>query len=274
MYLNRCDEDLLMSNFIENTLCDILKNIGNGKSQITIIGVGSGEGNHDLEMISQLSLKHPRVLLDYKVVEPSGQQLQHFRETVARTSNLEHVKFTWNQMSTSEFEEQWRRTNVPEKADFIHMVQMMYFVEDPAAVIGFFHGLLNKNGKLLIVQASSENIVIRAMKAVHGQLSQIEGFSFLSAADIKRVLDVGGVTYQSYELQTDIDVTECFSEGDENGELLLDFLTSVQDFSKKASPELRAEVLRLLRDPQRSVEREGRVLVNSSAEALVVDASH
>lgn len=68
-----------------------------------------------------------------------------------------------------------------------------------------------------------------------------------------------------------MDITECFTPGDEKGELLLDFLTEALDFSKTALPELRAGVMDLLRHPDCSVESNGRVMFNNNLGAIVLN---
>uniref|UniRef100_A0A8C6UYZ2 Histamine N-methyltransferase n=1 Tax=Neogobius melanostomus TaxID=47308 RepID=A0A8C6UYZ2_9GOBI len=271
LYLERSSEHQCTRDFIHNTLPDILASVGTGKSQLNVIGVGSGEGTIDLEMLSQLCQKHPGVLVDNVVVDPSSQQLNDYKVMVSQKPDLEHITFTWNKMTASEFEEQWRQKNVTKKADFIHMVQVLYFVKDPGATISFFQSLLDKKGKLLIALASGESGWGKLWRTFRSQLCYNE-HRFVTTADIKSLLDARGVPHQSYELQTGMDITECFTEGDQTGELLLDFLTKVQDFSRTASPELRQGVLRMLRDPQCSVETGGRVLFNGNCEVIVLDA--
>lgn len=43
---------------------------------------------------------------------------------VSQKPNLDYIKFTWNKMTSSEFEEQWRVKKMTKKADFIHMIQV------------------------------------------------------------------------------------------------------------------------------------------------------
>ena len=81
------------------------------------------------------------------------------------------------------------------------------------------------------------------------------------------------MSYQSYELPSQMDITECFIEGDEKGELLLDFLTEVLNFSRSASPELKAGVMDLLRHPDCSVESNGKVIFNNNLGVIVLDQS-
>lgn len=103
------------------------------------------------------------------------------------------------------------------------------------------------------------------------QLCNTEISQCVTTGDIKSILDCKGVSYQSFDLPSQMDITECFIEGDEKGELLLDFLTEVLDFSKTASQELRAGVLELLRHPDCSMEAEGRVIFNNNLGVIVID---
>ncbi|XP_022596600.1 histamine N-methyltransferase-like isoform X2 [Seriola dumerili] len=245
--------------------------IGDGKSHLNVIGVGSGAGEIDLKMLSELRMKHPGVTVDNEVVEPSSQQLHNYKVLVSQKPGLDYIKFTWNKMTASQFEEIWNVKKMTKKADFIHMIQMLYYVKDPGATVSFFQSLLNKNGKLLIILVSEESGWGKLWKTYREQLCNTEISQCVTAGDIKSFLDSNGVSYKSYELPSQLDITECFTEGDEKGELLLDFLTEVLDFSKTASPELKAGVTELLRHPDCSVVSDGKVIFNNNLGVIVLD---
>jgi histamine N-methyltransferase len=103
------------------------------------------------------------------------------------------------------------------------------------------------------------------------QLCNTEISQCVTTGDIKAYLDSKTVSYQNYKLPSQMDITECFTEGDQRGELLLDFLTEVLDFSSTAPPELKRGVLDLLKTPDCSKEVDGRVIFNNTLEVLVVD---
>ncbi|XP_034418328.1 histamine N-methyltransferase-like [Cyclopterus lumpus] len=271
LFLERSSEHQCMRDFIHNMLPDILASIGNGKSHLNVIGVGSGAGEIDLEMLSELRLKHPGVTVDNEVVEPSGTQLQNYKVVVSQKPGLDYIKFNWNQMTAIEFEEHWKVKKMTKKADFIHMIQMLYYVKDPGATMSFFRSLLDKNGKLLIILVSGESGWGKLWRTYRNQLCSPEISQCVTTGDLKSLLDSKGVSYQSYELPSQMDITECFTEGDEKGELLLDFLTEVLDFSKTASSELKAGVLELLRHPDCSVESNGKVIFNNNLGVIVID---
>nr|XP_040058003.1 histamine N-methyltransferase-like isoform X1 [Gasterosteus aculeatus aculeatus] len=276
LFLERSSEHQSMRDFIHNVLPDILGSIGNGKSHLNIIGVGSGAGEIDLEMLSELRLKYPEVTVDNEVVEPSGTQLQKYKGTifmslVSQKPALDYIKFSWNQMTAIEFEEHCKAKKTTKKADFIHMIQMLYYVKDPGATVNFFRSLLDKNGKLLIILVSGESGWEKLWRTYRTQLCNTEISQCVTTGDIKSLLDGQRVSYRSYELPSQMEITECFTDGDEKGELLLDFLTEVLDFSKTASPELKAGVLELLRHPDCSVESNGKVIFNNNLGVIVID---
>lgn len=95
--------------------------------------------------------------------------------------------------------------------------------------------------------------------------------TYVSSADIKRMLDSAGLKYQLHELPSDMDITCCFTEGDEDGELLLDFLTETLDFSKTAPPELKHQIMEELKKPGCSEKRNGKVLFNNNLSAIVIE---
>lgn len=111
----------------------------------------------------------------------------------------------------------------------------------------------------------------RLWRTYKKQLCYTELSQCVTTGDVRGFLDSKGVSYQNYELPSQLDITPCFTEGHEEGELLLDFLTEVLDFSATASPELKAGVLELLRRPDCSVEADGRVLFNNNLGVIVLD---
>uniref|UniRef100_A0AAZ3QWW2 Histamine N-methyltransferase n=1 Tax=Oncorhynchus tshawytscha TaxID=74940 RepID=A0AAZ3QWW2_ONCTS len=259
LFLECSSEHPCMQDFIHVILPDILASIGEGKANLHVMGVGSGSGEVDLEMFSELRLKHLAVTVDNQVVEPSAQQLHLYKVLVSQKPNLDYIKFTWNKMTATEFEKDWREKNYTKKMDFIHMIQMLYYVKDPC------------KGKLLIILVSGESGWGKHWKTFKTQLCNTESSHSVTTGDIKTYLDSKTVSYQSYELPSQIDITECFTEGDQRGELLLDFLTEVLNFSSTAPAELKARALELLRHPDCSKEVEGRVIFNNTLGVLVVD---
>ncbi|KAL0966878.1 hypothetical protein UPYG_G00301280 [Umbra pygmaea] len=270
LFLERSTEHKSMKDFIHGNLPDTLARIGKGKTHLNVMGVGSGAGEIDLEILSELHLKRPAVTVDYQVVEPNDKQIQLFQESVSQKPNLDYIKFNWNKMTAAEFEKHWKK-NYTKKMDFIHMIQVLYYMKDFAATVSFYQSLLDQDGKLFIILLTGESGWSKLKKNFKTQISTGDSQG-MTSSDLKTYLDSMGLSYHSYEQPSQFDITECFTEGDPRGELLLDFVTQVLDFSHTAPAELKAAVLEYLRHPDCSQEIEGRVLFNSNMDMLVVDA--
>ncbi|XP_068614019.1 histamine N-methyltransferase-like [Brachionichthys hirsutus] len=269
IFLERSSQFRSVKEFIHNEL-RALNCIGNGKSHLNVIGVGSGTGIVDLEILSELHLMHPSATVAQEVVEPSTEQLEKYQALVAKTPGLDYVKFNWNKKYAEEIEDEWKEKKMTKTVDFIHMFQVLYYVKDPEATISFFRSLLNKNGKLVICILSDASPWVKVWQAYLTGLNFKKEHHFLSSGDVKRLLDSEGVSYQSYELQSQMDITECFTEGDEKGEVILDFLTQVLHFSKTAPPELKAGVMELLCHPDYGTEIDGRVMFNDVTAMIII----
>ncbi|XP_068187427.1 histamine N-methyltransferase-like [Antennarius striatus] len=267
-YLKHSTHQQTMQEFINNLLPDIMTKAVNGKSNLNVIGVGSGSGELDLQMFSALHHKYPEMTVDNEVIEPNPQQLCGYKDLVSQTPGLDYIKFNWNEMTAEEFEEQWKAKKMIKAADLIHMFQVLYYVKDPGATISFFQSLLNKNGQLLITLRCGNTGLVKMRNTYSKQLGTAEVNR--STGDIKRFLDSKGVSYRSYDVPDQIDITKCFIEGDEEGEMMIDFLTQVLDFSKTASPELRAGVMEFFHCSEFSVESSGKVLMNANYELIIL----
>lgn len=69
-----------------------------------------------------------------------------------------------------------------------------------------------------------------------------------------------------------MDISDCFTDGNENGELLCDFLTETCNFNTTAPPDLKAEIMKDLQESEFSVKKEGKVLFNNNLSFIVVEA--
>ncbi|NXH69699.1 HNMT methyltransferase, partial [Hydrobates tethys] len=271
LFLANSTEHQCMREFVEGQLPAVIASIGNGKSTINILSVGGGAGEIDLLILSKVQARYPGVTINNDVIEPSADQISKYKERVAETSNLENVKFTWHEETAYEYESRMNAEKKSKKWDFIHMIQMLYYVKDIPATIRYFHSLLEAQAKLLIILVSGFSGWEKLWKKYGSSFPLNDICSYVSTADIKRILDSARLKYQLHELPSHMDITSCFIEGDKDGELLLDFLTETCEFSKTAPPELKRQVMEELRKPECSEKRDGKVFFNNNLSVIVID---
>ncbi|XP_037704654.1 histamine N-methyltransferase isoform X3 [Choloepus didactylus] len=156
-FLNSSTEHQCMQEFLDKKLPGIIARIGNTKSEIRILSIGGGAGEIDLQILSKVQMQYPGVHITNEVVEPSIEQITKYKELVAKTSNLENIKFAWHRETSSEYQSRIMEKKELQKWDFIHMIQMLYYVKDIPATLKFLHSLLATSAKLLIILVSEFN---------------------------------------------------------------------------------------------------------------------
>ncbi|XP_078511982.1 histamine N-methyltransferase A-like [Lissotriton helveticus] len=271
VHLERSTEHQCMQEFIGKKFPNIISGVAHGKSSINVLGIGSGAGEIDLQMLSLIQVNHPGVTINNDVVEPSSEQILKYKELIARTSILRNVNFTWHNKTSAEFESEMKGSHEQKKYDFIHMIQMLYYVKDASQTLEFYSSCLEPNGKVLVIIASGSSGCNTLWKK-HRQHLAVCGMRLLITSwDIKNHLDTQGVKYEHFDLPSDRDISECFIQGNRNGELLMDFLTETDQFCKTAPPELVAEILNDLKSPGCSHKKDGKVLFNNNLAAIVIE---
>ncbi|XP_038646332.1 histamine N-methyltransferase-like [Scyliorhinus canicula] len=243
LFLERSTEHQCIKWLIDENLPRVVASIGKkGAPYLNVLGVGSGSGQIDLEILGKIQSQHPGRYIHNEVVELNPQQISKYKELVKEKGQGLNISFTWNQMSLEEYEKQNKERKESKKFDFIHMIEVLYFVESIHDTIKYFHSLLETNGKLLIIYTADDSGFHSLWEKVIPQLPNNHLFS-----EIYKTLEEMRVKYRIYKLSSDMDITECFIERNENGERLLDFLTQIVHFSETAPADLKDEVLHHLR---------------------------
>ncbi|KAL8183257.1 UNVERIFIED_CONTAM: hypothetical protein K2H54_028647 [Gekko kuhli] len=271
-FLDHSTEHQCMDQFNKEELPDIVASLGNGKSTINVLGVGSGTGEQDLKMIRIIQSKHPGAFIKNEVIEPNPQHILAYKEAIKNSSDLNNVSFTWHQLTSMEYEKQAKEGNVGKKYDFIHLIQMLYRVEDIAHTIKFFHSCLDCCAKLLIIILSGDSGWASIWKKYRHCLPPTDSGHYITANDIKVVLDGMGVKYQVYDFPSVWDITECFIDGDTTGGHTLDFLTGTKDFMNTAPLGLKKQLRQALGQPECSTKKDGRIIFRNDLSMIVVSS--
>ncbi|NXP16327.1 HNMTL methyltransferase, partial [Scytalopus superciliaris] len=231
-----------------------------------------GRSEQDLKMIRILQDVHPGVLIDTEIVEPNPQHVAAYKELVNQAPDLQNVSFIWHQLTSSEYEQQVKEKGTRKKFDFIHMIQMLYRVEDIPNTIKFFHSCLDLHGKLLIIILSDSSGWANLWKKHRDCLPSTDSGHYITSSSITDVLKRLGVEYNVYEFPSGWDITECFIEGDAVGGLMMDFLTGTKDFLGTAPPALRQRLQEALCQPECSSTKDGRVIFSNNLSMIVVES--
>ncbi|XP_077983204.1 histamine N-methyltransferase-like [Glandiceps talaboti] len=141
--------------------------------------------------------------------------------------------------------EEYMSVSEDEMFDCIVGINFLYYVCDPDEIVRWLYSKLNDGGTLIFLVTSVNNIfpvlwanfpVLLSTRARKITPELIEAsLKRSNAKDIKVIA-----------LEADIDVTECFVEDSNEGNLLLDFMTHAVRFRTTAPPILVRDVLQFM----------------------------
>ncbi|KAM4626787.1 histamine N-methyltransferase B-like [Discoglossus pictus] len=269
MYLDHSTEHQCVQRFIDTRLPDIISSIGIRKSTLNVLSLGSGTGEVDLPILSKLQNKYPDLNINNDVVEPSTEHLLIYKENVSKAENLNNVHFNWHEKDTSEYQVELNRNK--KQYDFIHMIQMIYYVNDIPGTIQFYQSCLSPHGKLLIIVLSRHSGWYNFLAEIESQLPKYTLAVNISSAEIIDILDSQGMKYESYDIESNVDITKCFINGNENGQIIMNMLTETCNFNETAPTQLKEFANELLQSSKYSVKRDGKTLLNTNLSVIVVD---
>lgn len=63
------------------------------KSEIKIISISGGAGEINLQIPSKCRLNTQEIFISKEVVEPSAKEIIKYKEFIAKSSNIENIKF-------------------------------------------------------------------------------------------------------------------------------------------------------------------------------------
>lgn len=270
-YLEHSGEHKALMQCVNNLLAREFKRIGEGKSSLGVLGVGSGGGEVDAQILTLLQSVFPAVPITADIVEGSSELSDNFKALVAKTDSLQKIPFGWNIMSSEDYVKQVKTKGEMKKFDFIHMIQMIYYVENLCETISFYHSLLKANGRLMIIIEAANSGWDILWKTYSKELCVGVIKEYRSSAEVIACLESLGLKYDEHSAPNAFDITECFNPGSSHGERLLSFMTESDKFHESFTPEIRAGMLDLLRR-KCSTEKDGKVLFNSDLSCILVHA--
>ncbi|NXR73420.1 HNMTL methyltransferase, partial [Pycnonotus jocosus] len=226
----------------------------------------------DLKMIRILQAVHPGVSIDNEIVEPNPQHVAAYKELVNQAPDLQNVSFIWHQLTSLEYEQQVKEKGTHKKFDFIHMIQMLYRVQDIPNTIKFFHSCLDHHGKLLIIILSDSSGWASLWRKHRDCLPATDSGHYITCSGITDVLQRLGVQHRVYEFPSGWDITECFIERDAVGGRMMDFLTGTKNFLGTAPAALRRRLQEALCQPECSSTRDGRIIFSNNLSMIVVES--
>ncbi|XP_072024605.1 histamine N-methyltransferase-like [Amphiura filiformis] len=248
--------------------------VENGDQQedgLQVLGVGSGSGEADYEMLKKLLPKYPKIR--NTVIEPSDQMIQKYRQLVtSQQKSLSGVVFDWRQQKYADYHQDCQQAGEVTKFHFIHAIHSLYHVPNVDETLGALYDRMEDGGVLLVIITSEKS----GINHVHERFNDLQEkeadniTKFVKTSEIRRAFDKRGIPCKVYPQPLKLDITKCFVDGDEDGDLLLDFVTHKKRFRYDAPKKLVEDYLKFLKEPKNGEVCGDQILLNMDWDAILV----
>ncbi|MBC6478786.1 MAG: methyltransferase domain-containing protein [Hormoscilla sp. GM7CHS1pb] len=170
----------------------------------SVLSIGSGEGDIDIEIIHSLlpRLKPRWQRLRYVALEPNPSHRDRFLERLEKASFDETVEVS---VRGESFEPGRRESE--EQYDLVLLVHVLYYFKDRYKTIRSALSQTSEGGRVVIIHQAAMGIPqIQRQHLLSAKGNQNEMFT---AEDIKNLLDTRSHQYQLDNVEARLDVTEC-----------------------------------------------------------------
>lgn len=199
------------------------------RPHLSAMSVGAGNGDFDWSLLPILRSQVPS--LEYVFVEPSEAMCSRLRERMA-LEPLPGVEFD---LEASCFE----TCRLLPAFDLVLLTHCLYYIPDRKAAIQHAARLAGDAGWVLIFHQTPlgiDQIQKKFIKRIKGTEQEM-----LTSRDIQDILAGFDAQYRLEQIESHIDVSECFRTGSEEGEALLSFFLECD--VRRIKPSLKQEVV-------------------------------
>ncbi|XP_070573983.1 histamine N-methyltransferase B-like [Ptychodera flava] len=260
-YCSETFPDIAIGNFARNQERDETEH----PEVFRYFGVGSGSGDSDIAILTQLSKRLPRI--EATITEPSDKMIANFKLAISECGNdaLQKIKFTWNQATIEEY------MKMPQDTKFhcIFLCGVLAYFKDVDQVVQYLYSVLAENGTILIVTESGNETNIFYEVWYPGRFPSINEQIAIPDNVVASFERCGGKV-RSSNLECILDGSTLVDEESESGSLLLDLLTGVVDCRKTAPPEFLRQFLDFISDSNVSFKQEGKFLLKNDRVLIIV----
>jgi len=199
------------------------------RPRLSAMSVGAGNGDFDWRLLP--IIRDQVQTLEYVFVEPSQAMCSRLRQRMAREP-LEGVEFD---LESSSFE----TCGLQQAFDLVLLTHCLYYIPDRKTALRHASRLAGDSGWVLIFHQTPlgiDQIQKKFIKRIKGTEQEM-----FTSQDIQDILVQLNAPYRLEQIESHIDVSECFRPGSEEGEALLSFFLECD--VRHIDPVLKKEVV-------------------------------
>ncbi|XP_077996922.1 histamine N-methyltransferase-like [Glandiceps talaboti] len=271
-FIRQSDERLVIMNWIKKAVPSITKRVHTSthRSHVNVLGIGSGSGEVDRMILHEVVPTYNTIYT--QVIEPNPEQIEMYKKLLNTCHELNHVEFDFRQQTSDQYLKSCQ--NERRKFDIIHMIQVLYFVNDiEDTILQFYQHHLNTNGVIIIIHISGRQTAWHRFNTKYEDILPVFMHDNSSGLDIEGVLDKHNLKYSKTVLPSYLIISECFQERSPIGSLIWDYLTDADHFEDLASEDLMRNMKDFISRDQGCYRQDDKVMFQNDLDVFVVHKS-
>ena len=279
-FVNNSTEKQIMTRWIQDNVPPMISEIRNvERDTIDILSVGCGVGEMDIQLLSS-SVQHfrqnqttklPKPKICYHVVEPNSEHIAAFKASTSADGlkalpYVEDTTFKWYQETFQSYAEREHEKNTLDVILFIHSI---CYVDVERALVECYEYELNETGFILCMAENEGSALHHFLTSQHVRKYN-ENVTMYTSKDVVKVASKHHWPYRQFSYDLNVDVSKCFDEKSEEGNLLLDFFFLVKDCRGSVSKEELTETLCYLKNLCSSENESGKPFLKGSVGVIVI----
>ncbi|XP_071941031.1 histamine N-methyltransferase B-like [Antedon mediterranea] len=234
--------------------------------ELDVLGIGSGAGKDEINVLKQLLKRWPRV--KDTVVEPHLSHINKYKDLVAtEAKSLDGVSFEWRQQTVQQFIRDTKDQPL-KKYHFIMLFHVMYFIEDLEDVLRNLKGILDDGGIILGMLECDDSCMAMTIRTFPQLKNSVQA---ASTKEIENAFKSNQLNYVKHRIHINLDATGCLDDESNEGELLIESLTQTAYLKKNVPKSLYSKIIEYLKSiilPNNS--GDGKTLLRGDCDAIII----
>ncbi|XP_078364615.1 histamine N-methyltransferase-like [Oculina patagonica] len=268
-----------LTDFVQGVTSHVITNITKDGLKLSpvyrVLGVGSGQGDSDLRILSAVataigSSQTKRPVIHSVIIEPNETLMKEFKTSVSSLpeplKSLADVSFEWHEMTFENFTESFSKI---ESFDMIHFVASLYYM-DAETSLNRCYQMLSCGGAIFCTVGPEDSFFPKLSRKLSGKVDLGAIQKFYTEVDLVNIAEKNKWKYEElWRTNYSVDISSCFDESSKVGSSLLDFLTHKQKFRATADKAFYKEVVDFLNE-ESSTDDYGRKFIQPVITAVVI----
>ncbi|XP_030850766.1 histamine N-methyltransferase-like [Strongylocentrotus purpuratus] len=250
--------------YFDATVMKRLTDVFGGGEELSLLGVGVGEGPHEFQFLKSLQSHYSSIC--NVAVDPNEGMLQTFKGRVATLNFDDKSSCHWFTGPLSQFVAESPLAG--NKYNLISSIHSLYYTGDFETTFTQLASMMKDKG-LMIIVCKNDSLNTKTFHKLTWLTESTQSNERLSSKNVREFAQSQGYDVTTVDIPVHWDITDVFDDQSDFGNKLLDFFTQAAYFRQTAPAELVDDLMSFWRSIS-TEDKNGRIVAPAHDEILLI----